>query len=605
VSEPKDTQIDPQLDAQAQETDAAAEEPHFQRYVVKKLIGVGGMAEVFLAQAERKDGRRRPVVLKRVKKEHAQNQKFLQMFLDEAKLSARMDHKNIVKVYEYGQFSGVHYLSMEYIDGVHLQEFHRRHEVRFKTPLPWPAVAVIISAVLRGLDYAHKLTDEQGNPLGLIHRDVNMDNVMIARDGAVKLLDFGIVKARQGIRAAETAAGVLKGKFGYMSPEQVAGKALEPNSDVFSASICMHELLTGHRLFWGDDDLSILMAVKSGPIRDPREHNPKIPPPLVDILMRGLERKVERRYPAAAEMADALDELLESHHMDQSLVGMLAQQLIQPPKKLTAEQKRRQRKMTLEAWRHGTEDSAKTSEMEQRPRVTSGSLGSLDSLDNPLAEAIAAATSSGTDPQWKLPQTNASTRIDQTPPQMASGTASPTDQGAATRIDEAPHTLEEQTRIEENGKASAAIQEQGPALSEQKTVMLEDTQPPTAPAGPAASTAPAGPALSEQKTVMLEDTQPPTAPASPAGPALSEQKTVMLEDAQPDRDPTDAVWQAHPSAQEGTPKEAAPKETAPKKAAEKEAAEKEAAPDGKRLIYVTVAAAAAAVVFVVLYFVLS
>jgi serine/threonine protein kinase len=476
----------------------------FLRYKVKKLIGVGGMAEVFLAEAEQPDGERVPVVIKRIKREHAKDSRFVRMFLDEAKLAANMSHPNIVEVYEYGDSGGVHYLSMEHIDGVHLQELHRRHEKRHGGPLPWQVVSLIIRDVLRGLDYAHKLTDEEGELLGLIHRDVNLDNVMIDRQGKVKLLDFGIVKAREGLRAAETAAGVLKGKFGYMSPEQVAGKTLAPSSDVFSASVCFHELLTGRRLFWGDDDIAILMAVKEKPIPNPRKQDPAIPEDIVRILLEGLERDPAARFSSAAEMADELDRAISKHRVDESQLRSVASGLIRPPRKLTDEEKLSQRKKTLLAWSEGAAERAEGKDDRSvpsqpaggdGPRATSGTLGAVGGD----GETLASPRSSTTDPRWGEPTGR------------AGGAEAGPDLKSLAELGQA--TVEEQVDLP--GEKTVTDAQPPPELSEQKTVMLDSES----------SSGRPDPALSEQKTVMLDSETRSDRP----GPALSEQKTVMLD----------------------------------------------------------------------------
>ncbi len=322
----------------------------FKRFVIHELIGVGGMAEIYRGSAEQPDGRTVPIVFKRVKREYAENETFVRMFLDEAKLSVRMKHPNIVEVFEYGKDGDINYLTMEYIDGLNLQDTHKRYERRNGTPLPWQAVTLVVREILKGLEYTHELADEDGQPLGLVHRDVNLDNVMISRQGNVKLLDFGIVKAREGVRLAETAVGVLKGKLSYVSPEQVGGMAASPRSDLFSVGIVFHELLTGQRLFLSDTDLATLMAVKSKPIPDPREIRGEIPKEVSAVVFKALERDVCKRYSSARKMLEDVNGLASMYNIRQEVLLYLMTEIMQDEKERGREQKERSRKKTLDAW---------------------------------------------------------------------------------------------------------------------------------------------------------------------------------------------------------------------------------------------------------------
>jgi len=324
----------------------------FKRFIIHELIGVGGMAEIYRGSAEQQNGETVPIVFKRIKREYAENETFVRMFLDEAKLSVRMKHPNIVEVFEYGKDGNINYLTMEYIDGLHLQDTHKRYESTNNTPLPWQSVILIVRDILRGLQYTHELADEDGRPLGLVHRDVNLDNVMISRGGNVKLLDFGIVKAREGVRQAETAAGVLKGKLSYVSPEQVAGMPASPCSDIFSVGIVLHELLTGQRLFLSDTDLATLMAVKSGPIPDPRTVRGEIPEEVTGIVFKALERDVSKRYSSAREMLAHMDGLISRYNLRHELLSHIMADIMVDEKDRGREQQERKRKRTLDAWMH-------------------------------------------------------------------------------------------------------------------------------------------------------------------------------------------------------------------------------------------------------------
>jgi hypothetical protein len=362
------------------------------------------MAEVYRATRCEADGTERSVVIKRVKPKHAGDPGFVRMFLDEAKLSAQLQHPNIVEVFEYGEIHGHHYIAMEYLDGLHLQAAHVRHVQVFGRPLPWEASVLIVRDMLRGLEYAHRKRDEQGRPLGLVHRDINLVNVMLDRDGTVKVLDFGIVKAADGIRSAETVGGVLKGKFGYMSPEQAEGRSLDPRSDVFSAAIVLHELVTGRRLFWGEDDLAILRRVRAGEIPDPRLYRESVPEALVQVTLQGLARPLDDRYASAAAMAEALDQVASAEQIPDGIVRDVMKSLLPASEAGTREaMRRKRRRLTLAVWQKGVREAA----LPGRDPAAVEAAGELGT-----GETEAAAPPSGTleqqtliftDARWLLP----------------------------------------------------------------------------------------------------------------------------------------------------------------------------------------------------------
>jgi tRNA A-37 threonylcarbamoyl transferase component Bud32 len=384
----------------------------FGRYQILELIAVGGMAEVYKASESGPGGFHRVLVIKRVKSKYASDRGFIQMFVDEAKLLASLSHPNIVSVFEFGEVDGHYYLAMEYLDGLHLQAVHVRHVQKKKSPLPWAASLLIARDVLRGLEYAHSLTDASGQSLGLVHRDINLVNIMMRRDGTPKILDFGIAKAKAGIRGAETAAGVLKGKFGYMSPEQAEGRPLDRRSDVFSAAIVLHELLTGRRLFWGNDNLAILRAVRSGPIGDPRRYNPSVPEDVVRVTLKGLSRELATRFGSAGEMADALDELAYVHRAKAALLrDVMADVLGSEAQEAELAAASAERKMTLMAWQRGAPEPATEGTVPATPAaMVAGSVGAPVAAAAGAVGAIAAeslaledATVITTEPRWMLP----------------------------------------------------------------------------------------------------------------------------------------------------------------------------------------------------------
>src|SRR5262245_18293462 len=211
----------------------------FGNYRLVRRIARGGMAEVFLARHLGMEGFERRVAIKRILPHLSEAEEFKSMFLDEARLAAQLTHPNIVHIYDFGRVDEYYFIGMEFVDGVDLGRLIRHARNR---PVPFEFAARIFSDVCSGLHYAHNAVDGEGRPLGLVHRDVTPQNVLVTYDGVVKLVDFGIAKAAW--QAGRTRPGVVKGKFAYMSPEQVEGRRLDGRSDVFSAGICLYELIT-------------------------------------------------------------------------------------------------------------------------------------------------------------------------------------------------------------------------------------------------------------------------------------------------------------------------------------------------------------------------
>lgn len=276
------------------------------RYRLRALLGTGGMAEVWSADVEGPAGFARRVVLKRVLPHLARDEHFVQMFLQEARLSARLDHPNVMKVFELGTIEGEYFLTMEYVRGADLNKLLRHG---FRPPVGM--VATIMQGVCRALHHAHTLCDEDGAPLHIIHRDVSPSNVMLARDGTVKLFDFGIAKALAAPSDRQTATGTLKGKHGYMAPEVIKGAKADHRADIFAAGVVFHELLTGKRLFKAETDWLISMKVLNEPITPPSTVRSDIPESLDVIVLRALERDPDQRYASAEALADALSPYTE------------------------------------------------------------------------------------------------------------------------------------------------------------------------------------------------------------------------------------------------------------------------------------------------------
>ena len=282
----------------------------FGKYHLLERLGRGGMAEVWKAKALGPMGYARKLVVKRILPELACDEEFVRMFVEEARLSASLNHRNIVQVYEFGEVGGEYYLAMEWVHGRDLNTLLRTMKDRDAAP-PVELAAYVAREVCRALAYAHALTDEDGRPLRLIHRDVSPSNVMVGFDGSVKLLDFGIAKALALASENRTQVGVLKGKFGYMAPEQVDGEAeVDHRADLFVAGIVLWEMLTLRRLFKGGSDIQTIGMVRAAKALPPSAFNPAVPPELDAVCMRALARDRNERFADCAEMAEALDEIV-------------------------------------------------------------------------------------------------------------------------------------------------------------------------------------------------------------------------------------------------------------------------------------------------------
>jgi serine/threonine-protein kinase len=277
--------------------------------IIRKL-DAGGMAEVYHAEQESIEGFRKTVAVKKVLPHLVQNEKFLRMFLDEARLSLRMSHANVVQVFNVAKAGGSYYVIMEFVDGVNLKgimEFMRTRG----TMIPVEQAVFISIETCKGLQYAHTLHDSNGRALGIVHRDVSPPNILISKQGEVKLVDFGLAKAVDQLE--HTDPGVVKGKFGYLSPEAVEGQVVDCRTDIFAAGILLYEMLTGRRLFQGKNDYETVQQVRVAEIPPLSRINPAVPRDLERIVQRALARDVKQRYQSAQEFGDDLYQFLFSH----------------------------------------------------------------------------------------------------------------------------------------------------------------------------------------------------------------------------------------------------------------------------------------------------
>lgn len=283
------------------------------RYDLLLKIGRGGMASVWVAHehAPRSEDSR-IVAIKAIHSNLAEEPEFVAMFLDEGRLVQHIRHPNVVDLYEVGEADGVMYLAMEWVEGDSLHTLIA--EAGRRRPIP-PEMAVrIIADAAAGLHAAHELRDEAGNLLGVVHRDVSPQNILIGTSGRVKLVDFGVAKARSRIGEA-TEIGHVKGKFGYMSPEQALARPLDRRSDVFALGIVLYELTTGRRLFRGDSDADTLALVVQGEIPPLSRVVPGYPPALEGIVMKALSRSRRERFQTARDLQRALEKYLKDERI--------------------------------------------------------------------------------------------------------------------------------------------------------------------------------------------------------------------------------------------------------------------------------------------------
>ncbi|HEY8431255.1 MAG TPA: protein kinase, partial [Sandaracinaceae bacterium] len=254
----------------------------FGPYEIVGRLAIGGMAEILLAREDAEGAGSRHLVVKRILPEYEREPAFVEMFLDEARVMMRLKHPNVCHVYKFGQQDGTHFIAMEWVHGASLGKLIRR--ARKMGGIPVAIACKIIALIAEALDHAHTAKDDDGNPLGIVHRDVTPDNVMISYDGAVKLLDFGIAKA--DARAHKTQAGVVKGKFAYMAPEQCRAKPLDHRVDVFALGVCLYEALTGQPLYRRETEFETMEAIVRGPVPKLADRLKNPPAALEHIIAR-------------------------------------------------------------------------------------------------------------------------------------------------------------------------------------------------------------------------------------------------------------------------------------------------------------------------------
>ncbi|WNG16074.1 protein kinase [Cystobacter fuscus] len=298
------------------------------KYVVKSKLAEGGMAEIYLATARGPEGFEKEVVIKRVRSFLSDDEGFVRMFIQEARLASRLNHANVVQIFDFDKHEDTYYLAMEYVRGCSLWNLRKRCREK-GIRIPPVLVAYIGSQVAAGLHYAHRTRSPEGETLGLVHRDVTPHNVLLSFDGAVKLTDFGIAKAGNKL----TQPGVLKGKFAYMAPEQARGEEVDARTDVFALGVVLWEMLTGGRLFDGESDVAVLRAVQESVIVPPARLNPDVPELLNEVVCTALQREPAARYQSAGELERALAQcvLRSATSVDDTDLGTFVRRLFDVP----------------------------------------------------------------------------------------------------------------------------------------------------------------------------------------------------------------------------------------------------------------------------------
>jgi len=279
----------------------------FGPYTLIKRIAFGGMAEIHLAKTSGIGGFEKLLALKVIHPKYSEDQEFIDMLVDEAKIAVQLSHVNICQVFDLGRIEGTYYIALEFIDGKDLYQLLVKCAEK-DIPIPLDLVAFIGMEMAAGLQYAHTKSDNYGQPINLIHRDVSPQNVLVSYDGEVKIVDFGIAKAAK--RSRETESGVIKGKFFYMSPEQAWGDSIDARTDIFSAGICLYEMLAGEMLYHEEKALMLLDKVRKAEIPNMRVRRQDLPEALERIVLRALSRDRAQRFQSAGELQAALSGFL-------------------------------------------------------------------------------------------------------------------------------------------------------------------------------------------------------------------------------------------------------------------------------------------------------
>ena len=293
---------------------------HFGKYLLIDKVGTGGMAELFMAKQTGMKGFEKVMAIKRILPHLTEDAEFISMFINEAKLAALLTHQNIVQIFDLGHVENSFFIAMEYVMGKDLRTILQRAKT-LTMPMSVGHALLIISKVCAGLDYAHRKKDLTGRDLNIVHRDISPQNILVSYEGEVKLVDFGIAKAAS--QGSETRTGILKGKLSYMAPEQAWGRAVDRRADIFAIGIVLYEILTGHKLFKGDNDFNTLERVREAKVEPPPASlNKQVAPELEAIVLKALAKEPDDRYQSASEMQTALEDHMSQKGYDFSTVRL-------------------------------------------------------------------------------------------------------------------------------------------------------------------------------------------------------------------------------------------------------------------------------------------
>ncbi|MAC27386.1 MAG: hypothetical protein CMH59_13055, partial [Myxococcales bacterium] len=295
----------------------------FGRYLLCYELAAGGMGTVYLARAVGPAGFDRPVAIKRIHPHLAHQQRLVEMFLDEARITSRVNHPNVCSVFDFGEVDGTYYIALEYLLGesVHALLAELERDSGALDAPRWQTIAArVVADACEGLHAAHTLHDDRGRPLRVVHRDVSPQNLFVTYDGATKVLDFGVARAED--RLHQTVAGDVKGKYAYMAPEQVSGREVDARADVWALGVCLWEMLVGERLFREPSEMDTILAVRSRAIPAPSARRASVSPALDAICLRALERDPKGRWPSARAMGRALEEALRQQPMPTGLADV-------------------------------------------------------------------------------------------------------------------------------------------------------------------------------------------------------------------------------------------------------------------------------------------
>ena len=286
----------------------------FGKYILLDKIAAGGMAEVYLAKSSGSEGVSKFLAIKRILPQFSANEEFIDMFKEEAKIAINIAHSNVVSINEFGEYKGQYFISMEYVQGRNLRQLINRLKKR-EQKIPIEHIVYMVHEISKGLDYAHRCIDKNtGRPLNIIHRDMSPQNIMISFEGEIKLVDFGIAKAESKLE--HTKAGTLKGKFGYMSPEQAEGLDLDHRTDIFSLGIILWELLANDRLFVANNEINTIRKIRDCRIPELHKIDPEIHMDLENIVNKALARDRSLRYQTSSELQRDLSRFLNRHYPD-------------------------------------------------------------------------------------------------------------------------------------------------------------------------------------------------------------------------------------------------------------------------------------------------